>query len=828
MKKRRLFLLGQLCLFLSLAVAGWAQTGPQQQAGAKGNGTISGTLTDSLTGKPLEYATVALLQKGTTQAVGGTLTDNKGSFTFSDVGVGEYDLAFSFIGYKTKTIRQISVTATKPAVSIGNVKLGISAAATTLKEVTVEALRPTITQEADRLVVSIEGTALAAGRTAYDVLATAPGVFIDQEGNIQLNGRPGVTIMLDGRLTYLSARDLRTLLEGMSAENIRNIEIITNPSAKYDAEGSSGILNINLKKNDIGGMSGNVYAGANYNGKQYGYSTGGTINYKKGPWNSFLNLDLARRAGGRDATFYRVFQGEQRTTYFDQVADGNFEVQGPPAIRLGTDYSLNDKHSIGFMGYYATNDLEADFLTETYIGNTPNQPDLFVDADNYNTNTFTNRTANLHYLGKFDTLGTQLTADLDYVRITNDGEANFFNYYDSLNVDQPIIQDFLYTSTPNAFNIYSAKADFTKMFSGGRKLELGAKASRVESDNDSRFYFNNSEVPVLDLKRTNHFVYDENIYAAYANWSSKLSERFSLQAGLRAEQTQSRGESLTTGQVTERSYLDLFPSLFLKQTVNKDYDINYSYSRRLQRPNYGMLNPFFAYRDPYTYWQGNPYLRPQYTHAIGITQTFKKHYSLALSYQLNEDVIAELPAIIPETSTTIYYIGNVDKSQSLSATAIVPVKFMKNWDSNNTLLVSYNEYNVVVNSQPVLNDQVFFMLQSNHNILLPLKLKLEVNGTFQGPGVYGLYNVDPRWWLNLGLKKSFLDDKLDLTVNANDIFHTQHLIISADVGEGNVSDWDQYFRQRNIGFTLRYKFSRGEKLEERKRNNLEELNRTGG
>jgi hypothetical protein len=815
MKKSVLFLMGLLCLFLTVATAGWAQE----------TGKITGILSDSLTGKPIEYATVALLQPNTTQALQSTLTDATGRFSFTGISKGNYQLAISFLGYKKKFISQIAVTEAKPGVTVGNVKL--QPAATQLKEVTVETLRPTITQEADRMVVSIEGTALAAGRTAYDVLATSPGVFIDQEGNIQLNGRAGVTVMLDGKLTYLSARDLRSLLEGMSAENIRNIEIITNPSSKYDAEGSSGILNINLKKNTQQGINGSTYAGANYNGKQYGFSTGGNVNYRTGPWNSFLNLDMARRVGGRDATFNRVFSTGERTTYFDQVATGNFEVQGPPAVRMGTDYSFNDKHSVGVMGYYATNQLHADFLTETYIGPAPNQPTQFIDADNFNQNRFSNSTVNLHYMGKYDTLGTTLTADLDVVKLKNRGDANFFNYFTDLQSGR-VTQDFLYTDTPNEFDIFAAKVDFTRPLTNGRKLELGAKASRVVSDNDSRFYFNNENALLLDSSRTNHFVYDETILAGYVNFNTKLGENLTVQSGLRAEQTLSRGESFTTKDINDRSYLNWFPSLFVQQKVHDDYQINYNYSRRIQRPNYGQLNPFFAYRDPFTYWQGNPALRPQYTHAIGITQVFKKTYNLVLNYQLNRDVIAELPEIIPETSTTIYYIGNVPKSRNLSLTAIVPVRILKNWESNNTMLLSYNEFSAVLNGQQVINDQVFYMLQTNHNILLPFKLKMEVNGVYQGPAAYALYQIDSRWWVNMGLKKSFMDDKLDLSINANDIFKTQHLIISALVGEGNVSDWDQYFRQRNIGFTLRYKFSKGEKPEERRRNTLEEMNRTGG
>lgn len=818
MKKSYPFLLGLLCLCLSLT--GWAQENTQT-AGS----TISGVLTDSLTREPIAYASVALLQQGTTKALAGSLTDGSGRFSIPGVAAGRYQLVFSFIGYETKTIRQLTVAAGSPEVAVGTVKL--KQTTTQLQEVNVQTLRPTITQEADRMVVSIEGTALAAGKTAFDVLATSPGVYIDQEGNIQLNGRAGVTVMLDGKLTYLSAKDLRNLLEGMSAENIKNIEIITNPPAKYDAEGSSGILNINLKQNQQQGTNGSIYAGYTYNGKQHGYSTGGNINHKSGKWNSFLSLDMARRVGGRDATFTRVFKGEEETVYFDQVATGNYRVQGPPSARLGTDYSLNDRHSLGFTANFTTNFLKNDFLTDTYIGNAPGQPNLYIDANNYMENRFTHFANNLHYLGKFDTLGTTLSADLDYVRISNDGESNFYNYYDSLASSRPVTRDFLYTSTPNHFDIYSAKIDFTKAFEGGRKLELGAKASRVLTDNDSRFYFNNSEAPVLDLKRTNHFIYDETIYAAYINWSSKLGEKFSLQAGLRAEQTKSEGESKTTGQLTKRDYLSLFPSIFVTQKVTDDYELNYSYSRRLQRPNYGQLNPFFAYRDPYTYWQGNPYLRPQYTHAFSITQLYKKNYSLVLNYQLTNDVIVELPSIVPESSTTIYYIGNADKSENIGLTAVVPIKITKNWETSNTIIVYYDKYQTQVNKELVVNEQASYILQSNHTVLLPLDLRMEVNASYNASEVYALYIVEPLWRVNIGFKKSFMDDKLDISLNANDIFKSQRLIIAAKVGEGNVNDFNQYFRNRNVGLTLRYNFSKGQKLEERRNSSLEELRRTG-
>lgn len=788
---------------------------------AQNPGGIRGRLVDSVSGAPLEYATLSLLKQGSGELVTGVVTNTSGEFSFSGLELAAYELVASFLGYNNKSL-PVQLTADSPQQQLGTLALAPESAQ--LGEVLIESQRPMIIQKPDRMVVNVSGTALAAGNSAYDLLSKAPGIYVDQEGNIQLNGRSGVTVMLNDKLTYLSARDLRNLLEGMSAESVQNLEIITNPSARYDAEGSSGILNINLKKNALQGINGSLNASYRYNGKQHGYSGGGRINYKNNSWDSFLNLDYARRVGGRDASFTRVFFGEE-TTYFDQLAEGNYLVEGPPSIRLGTDYEFKNEQRIGATLYYVTNDLEADFLTDTYLGRSPNAPLQYIEANNYSTNRFSNFSANLHYVSKLDSLGSSLSADLDFVKITNRGEAYFYNYYEELASEEPVRQDFLYTNTPNGYDIYSGKLDYVRGFASGNKLEMGAKASRVVSDNDSRFYFNNGE-RVLDPSRTNHFLYDENILAAYISLDTKLSEAFSLQTGLRAEHTSSTGESLTTGELNEREYLSLFPSVFVQQKVSEDYGINYSYSRRIQRPNYGSLNPFISYRDPYTYVQGNPELRPQFTHAFGLTQLYKNTYSLALNYQLLKDVISELPILVEETATTIYTTGNVDDSQNFSLTAIAPLKILKNWDSNNTFILSYNEYSMLADEMRLVNEQVFYMFQTQHNLRLPYDFKLEFSGVYRSPQASGLYLIDTMWWVDAGIKKSFLEDKLELALNVNDIFNSYRLKFSTDIGE-NINDFDQDFRTQYVNFSVRYNFSTGLQFQARQRSTgPEEVDRT--
>lgn len=786
---------------------------------AQEEGYITGTL-QAETGEPIGFASVAVMQQDL-QQVTGTIADENGKFSIKSPQAGMYLLRISAVGYTDMETAPFEINISSPGKDF--LVLSLTPDVTQLKEVSIEASRPEITHEADRMVVRVEGTAMAAGNNAFTVVSRLPGIFVDPNGNIQLNGRSGVTVMLDGRLTYLSAAELRNMLEGMPAENVKNIEIIANPSAKYDAEGTAGILNINLRKNMADGMNGSIYSGYTHNFTQYGYSYGGTLNLKKGRWSTLLNVDGSRRAGGREATFTRIFRSPGSTTYFDQEATGNNVSEGPPSVRAGADYKLNDNHSVGAVVNFTTNTLNGNFLTDTYIGPQPDSPNAYVEADNFNGNTYTNYTFNVHYVAKLDTLGTSFSTDLDYVKINNDGDSDFYNYFTDLETNTQTT-DFLYTKSLGTFDIYSAKADFMHPFTEKHKMEAGLKASHVISDNNNRFFFNNGEM-VLDPLRTNHFNFKENIFAAYFTWNTVLSEKVSVKAGLRAENTQSTGTLYNTGQVNRRDYTNLFPSLFFQQKVNDNYSINYSYSRRITRPRYDGLNPFRAYRDPYTWYEGNPFLRPQFTHAFSISQIYKKKYSLSLSVDLDEDVMSEIPILEVEDNTTIYTTGNVDRRRNFSLSGIAPLKITKWWDTQNTALLWYSKLETDNGNGPLVNEQLSYYLRTNQTFWLPAETRFEMNILYQGPAINGLYRMGALSRVDLAVRKSFFDKKLDLTLSANDIFKGYRYLWKTDIN-GNINDFDQYMRIANVAVNIRYNFSKGQEVKNRLRNDVEEVNRT--
>ncbi|MUP44425.1 TonB-dependent receptor [Gramella sp. BOM4] len=805
-----------------LTVLGILFTGLFYGQGPK-EGNLNGVLLDQEE-VTIPFATVAIMQMPDSTIVTGSTTDIDGKFELKAPKPGDYFLRFSAIGYSSTFSSRFHVEDAGYSRDFGAIVM--KEEATMLNEVMIETWRPQVKMEGGNLEVRVEGTALAAGSTAFEILTRAPGVLVDQDGNFQLNGKSGVSILIDGRLIYLSNQELKALLEGMSAENVESIEVITNPSAKYDAEGTSGIINLKLKKNMLGGLNGSVYSGYEYN-QIHGYNFGTNLHYKRGDWNSFFNLDVRRRGRIRDAFFTRGFTDEGEQTAFLTQTSEDDKTFFTPSLRLGTDYSINENHMIGVMLDLTYQDMENDWNSFGDIQDFRENRTTEILALNNIQEDFNNNRINLHYDAKLDTIGTTLSANFDYVNLSRDSESSFRNTY---YFEQPAGEETeqLYSNSLSDFDILSAQVDFSTPLSEKSTLELGLKASDVVSKSDLDFFIEENGNNVLDPNRSNEFTYDENIYAAYGTFSTKLSDKFNLNAGLRLEQTVAEGVSATMGQTTKMEYLELFPSINLAQTVSKNYKLNYSYNRRILRPDYNRLNPFIFYIDPYTYMNGNPNLQPQFTNSFQLTQSFFGKYNLILGYNITNDYIGEIPVQDPETNETAFAIRNMDRYTSLSATLVAPFQILPEWNTTNTIVLADNRYDISLNGTEAENDRLFFMAQSTHRVNLPSDFNLEINAQYQGPVAYGLYRIEDRFGLDIGIKKSLMEDRLNLTLSADDILRTMSVDGTSEF-QGNTTYIANYMGNRGVSLNIRYNLSsKKETAQVRRSKNLEELDRAGG
>ena len=783
-------------------------------------GSLSGSLQDQ-TEETIPFATVAVMKLPDSTVVTGTTTEMDGRFEMNTPQKGEYLLRFSAIGFKSTYTEPFSISAPDFKKNFGTVVM--ETAVTSLDEVMIKTWRPRVKVENGKMVMRVQGTAVAAGSTAYEMLSRAPGVSVTQNGEFSINGKEGVAVMIDGRMSYLSPTELQAMLDGMPAENIEEIEVINNPSAKYDAEGAAGILNIKLKKNSMTGFTASIYSGVEMRNQTL-FNGGFNLGYKSGNWNSFANVDISERGVYRDQYSIRTFPG---TVEFTQYEQRGLQERKDfiPSVQLGTDYQINENHSMGAMANIMYRDRRMDWNTESVLGN-PSEEYLQIAAENDLDQTYRNAQFNVHYTGKLDTLGTEISANVDFARLNSEDFSNFNNRYDYLQTGEQDTE-FLNSRSFSDFDIYAANIDFVKPLSESSSFEVGVKTSKVVSKSRLEFFELQEGRNVLDPERSDSFKYTEEIYAAYVNYSNRLSDTWNLQAGLRAEQTVGEGNSARLNEVGSRDYLEFFPNIMLEQNVSENYKLNYSYSKRISRPNYSYFNPVAFYLDPYSYVVGNPDLRAEIASSFKVSQTFFKKYHLMLSYDHIDDFSAEVPTTDPETGETNFTTRNLDDSRSYTATLVAPVELASFWNTNNNLVLNQQYFDLTLNDQQVSNDNFFYLFQSNHQINLPWDISLELNGSLSGPVAYGVYTIDQQWWIDAGLKKSFLNDRLNVTVSAKDIFEGKRMDINADF-LGNTIYINQYFDEKAISVNLRYRLSSSTSKVKARSTNLEELERAGG
>lgn len=789
-------------------------------------GKISGTVL-SPDKKPVESATVQL-QKATGNALVKTaITDKAGNYSFEKIADGNYIISISATGFAKKQTEAVTINAVQQAVNVPATELTVQSKA--MEGVTVTAAKPFIEQKLDRTVVNVEASPTNAGATALEVLEKSPGVSVDNDGNISLKGKQGVIIMMDGKPTYLSPADLANVLRNLPASALDQIEIMTNPSAKYDASGNSGVINIKTKKGRVKGSNGSISLGNTSalfrnNGKEevtMKPTLSVNYNYRKNKINLFGNFVYNYREGrsGMDITSRYYEDGKQLdsiskvNTYF-RFRNNNY------TLKLGLDYSPNKKTTYGIVlnGFlFAGRPTPQTTTTFTTLGG-----DVFsrLSSKTENKLSWNNFSTNINYKHSLDSV-TDITLDLDYSHYKNVSDqllsTGFFDGYNNQTADSMFLRGHL----PAAIDIYSLKSDFNHTYKNGVKLEAGIKASYVKSDNVVDYMRKMGGNWAPDA-RNNHFIYSENINAAYLN-ANKTFKKWDVQTGLRVENTNTRGVQTTNNSVVKRSYVSLFPSVFVSYNVNKKNTFTVSASRRLQRPNYQDLNPFTFFLDSLSYRQGNPYLTPQFSYNYELKHTYNNKLSTTLNYTVTTDVISQI--IKRQRGTNNELVGfltidNIAKFSNMGIAVSSPVKFAKWWNANLYANVYRNHYQGTYisteNSQNVLVDLdmafTSFSFNINNSFTIGKGWTAELSGWYNYKNVQQLNLSLPMGQMNIGLaKNNLLKGKASLRLTARDPFGWQ--MYRGETKYGNVdfslrNRWDN--RQYGVNFTYRFGKQQGQ------------------
>jgi hypothetical protein len=766
-------------LFITLLFTSFLTARSQAQT-SNISGEISGAVLDE-NRKAFPYASISLLNAKDSTNIKGTLSIDNGSFQFKQLKQGEYLIAVYVVGYKKMVKGPFNISSSKLVHTVPVFQMNQDV--TSLQGVEIVKQKPLIERQVDKTVINVENSVLATGNTALEILQKAPGVSVDKDGNISLKGKQGVLVMLDGKPTYLSSEQVANVLRSTEGNAIQSIELITNPSSKYDASGNSGIINIKLKKNRNYGTNGSLTAGAGY-GRFYKANGGFTLNHRERKFNIYGNYDYGKNKRFGSTDIVRVNNTAQNATYFDQT---NFSIRhrNNSNYKAGLDYFINDKNTLGFAmnGYHSNGRNDADVLT--LIGSALNTTDSSVVAQNPGDYKYQGMTYNLNFKSTIDSLGQEFSMDADYSKYSGDENDLFNNTY--LNAAGQVYKPAyaFRNGTPTNTIIWAAKADYTYPISKDMKLEAGLKSSIVKTDNN--FISENlvNGIWQNDLGRSNQFLYDENINAAYTNLNKKFKTT-TVQLGLRLEQTNSKGNSITQNKVVDRNYLNLFPTFFVNQELSKNHEVGFSYSRRIDRPDYGSLNPFISFLDLYTYRFGNPFLKPQYTNAFEVSYSYKKALNVTLGYSHTSDVISDVLLLDTAKKTIFISKENLATQNSYNLNINYPIQIFKWWSTSNNVTTYYNEFKTDdVGGAPYQSGRLAFNLNSTQNFTISGGTSIEASGYYQSKQIYGTIVIDPQYGVDLGIKHSFLNKKLDVKLAGNDIFKLQKSRITSALSSQN-------------------------------------------
>jgi hypothetical protein len=709
--------------------------------------------------QPVAYATVELQKLGGKQAIKATITDSTGSFEMQKNMTDTVQVKITMPGFSEYRSKAVVFDSLHLTIDLGLIVLVTEAK--NLQSVTVVNKRKFIEMQPDKTVLNVENSVLAAGNSVFEVVKKAPAVSVDKDDNLKLKNAVAA-IYFDSKPAYLGGQQLTEYLKNTPADVVSKIEIITNPSSRFDAQGPTGIINIKFKKNKNLGFNGSVNAGFGQ-GRYPKYWGGVNLNFRSKKYNLFGGINSGRYNSFNLLTYNSIIENNGLITHQDRE---NF--WHPIAIshspKVGMDFFLSKKATLGFL---VTGNFSND---KTNTDNNSVFSDQALIATNY-INNFTKSSSqlsnlqyNVNYKVDIDSMGSSFNIDGDlatYVREGNDVLTNHF--LDAR--QQPYRSTYVFRNiTPATIGIKSFKLDYTKYFKAGFKMETGFKTSFVKTDYTLQSDSLQNEKWVADYNRTNHFIFNENINAAYFNITKEI-KKWNIQAGLRAEQTNNDGKSLTTSQVQKNNYISLFPSIFISNKINDKNTLNFSYTRRIQRPGYQNLNPFQWYVDPNTLFEGNPFLQPSFTNSIEIKHGFKEALFTSVSYSHTTNGVVQ---VIAQNKNTLLVKNrpenaSTDDYVSFDVSLSLPVKSW--WSVDNSVSVFYGKSLSKYPGYSFNSHSVGASVSTDHTITLPKDYKLQMSAYYNTPYTEGIAKSRSSYDFSIGVQKLILKKQGTIKIN---------------------------------------------------------------
>ncbi len=789
--------------------------------------SISGLVQDEQK-HAIEFANIILHKQDDKNYINGTTTDSSGQFEISGLDDGNYFMEIVFVGYKTDTVSAIRIEQETP-VDIGIKTLVIED--NLLKNVTISASRPVIERKADRIIYNVENSAKANGENIMDLLRTVPGVTVSGNDQIRINGKSDVQVMINGKVEQLNTEQLASLLKSIQSSNVKKIDVVSNPSARYDAESKGGVLEIQLKTSQSTGVNGSVYA--NYRQNKYASTDVGfniNVNYKKLILSTNYNFGLQNNY--QQNTYTRDFSNDSTKLRFAESSFAKSKFMSNYA-NLSLKYNINDKNTIGIGGeifqFYDPSSAfsNLNIIDNIYISENINAKQK---TENSSYGKGINPSANFNFRSQLDSLGStlELVYDYTYSNLYTNSQLDMA-YFDSIDNEKPIPHQIFKQDNPYIVNLHTARLNYNKPLKKGHELEFGVKFTWTKTTNDIQYKNFNGADFIYDSSKSNKFQYIENINAIFTTWSKSWKKGWSTNLGLRMEQTNTNQRSYTLNTLTKKHYFDFFPSLFIQKNIKDKHSININFSRKIKRPDFNDLNPFQFYLSPYSIWTGNENLKPQLANVTEFTYTFDNAYSFFISHENLNNNYTHLIFQDDSTKISTYRASNFKVRNNLNIGVNINKELFKWWTISYSAQYIFFRYNSIVNNSPFKVTSHKFHISLDNTFILPKDFTINVFGFYTSPHYDATDIMLSDGMLNIAVSKSFFDKKLRIRLAGNDILRTKNMSYTTNffnVNSKTKNRWSSSF----FSLSVSYNFQKGKKFQNSRVNksNEEEKGRIGG